>query len=181
MAAQGELVGGFARDAIALRDAFGGESHSEIGVRIVIDEPGVGRNFVAAHGDHRHGFGASGNDDFRAAAHDAFGGHGDRLQAGGTEAIDGQRRNFDGQARAQRSDAGDVHPLLGFGHGAAEDDVFNLFRVELRHAVERALNGDGCEFIGTGSAERAFEGASDGRTHRRSNDDFTHENSQCSI
>ena len=142
----------------------------------MIDEPRIGRNFVAAHGDHRHRFGAAGDDHLRAAAHDAFGGHGNRLQSRRAEAVDGERRDLDGQARAQRGDAGHVHPLLGLGHGAAQDDVFDFFGIELRHAFERALDGDGGQFIGTGGAERALVGASHGRADGRSNDDFTHKN-----
>ena len=38
--------------------------------------------------------------------------------------------NFHGQAGAQRGDARDVHALLGFGHGAAQDHVFDFFGVE---------------------------------------------------
>src|ERR1035438_10125317 len=48
------------------------------------------------------------SDDFRATAHDALGGHRDRLQSRGAEAVDSERRDFDGQARAQGGYAGDV-------------------------------------------------------------------------
>ena len=82
--------------------------------------------------------------------------------------------NLNGQAGAQGGDAGDVHPLLGFGHGAAQDDVFDFFGVELQDAVESAFDGDGRKFIGTSGAERAFEGASHGSADRGSNDDFAH-------
>ena len=34
---------------------------------------------------------------------------------------------FTGSAGAQRGDARHVHALLGLGHGAAQDDVFDLF------------------------------------------------------
>ena len=71
-------------------------------------------------------------------------------------------------------DAGYVHPLLGFGRGAAEDHIFDFFGIDLRHALQRALDGDGGQFIGTGSAERAFEGASHGRANGGGDDDFTH-------
>ena len=36
----------------------------------------------------------------------------------------------DGQAGAEAGDAGHVHALLGFGHGAAEDDVVDFGAVE---------------------------------------------------
>ena len=114
----------------------------------MIDEPGVGRNLVAAHGDHRHRFRAAGDDHFGAAGLNSLGGHGDGLQPGRAETIDRHGRDFNGQAGAQGGDARDVHPLLAFGHGAAEDDVFDFFRIELRHAVERGLDRDGGKVVG---------------------------------
>jgi len=57
--------------------------------------------------------------------------------------IDGESRDFDGQSGTERGDAGHVHSLFGFGHGAAENDVFNFLGIKLRHAIERALDGDG--------------------------------------
>ena len=148
------------------RQIFGGEAHAEVGVRIVVHQPGIGRDFVAAHGHHGHGFGAAGDDHFGVAQHDAFGGHGDGLQAGGAEAVDGHGRSFDGQAGAQRGDARDVHALLGFGHGAAEDDVVDFLGVEAGHAVEGGANGDGREVVGARGAQRAFAGLADGGADR---------------
>ena len=79
-----------------------------------------------------------------------------------------------GKSGAKRGDAGDVHSLLGFGHGAAEDDIFDFFGIELGHAVESAFDRDGRQFIGTSGAERALEGASYGSADGGGNDDFTH-------
>ena len=42
MAAQGEFVALLARDAEALCDSLGGQAHGEIGIGIMIDEPGLG-------------------------------------------------------------------------------------------------------------------------------------------
>ena len=81
------------------RQALGGQSHGEIGVGIVRDQPGVGRDLVAAHGNHGHGLDAAGDDDLGSAGHDALGRHGNRLQARGAEAVDGHRRDLDRQAR----------------------------------------------------------------------------------
>ena len=49
------------------------------------------------------------------------------------------RRNLHRQSRAQRRNARHVHALLGFGHGAAQDHIFNFFGVKLRHALQRPL------------------------------------------
>src|SRR5262249_46927423 len=50
----------------------------------------VHRNFVAAHGDHAHAFGATGDHDVRLAEADAIRALRDGLQARGTEAVDGE-------------------------------------------------------------------------------------------
>ena len=128
----------------------------------MVHQPGIRGDLIAAHGHHAHGFGAAGDDDFGIAEHDAFGSHGDGLQAGGTEAIDGHGGTLDGQSGAQRGDARDVHALLGFGHGAAQNDVFDLLGIEARDAVDGAANGDGGQIVGAGGVQRALIGFADG-------------------
>ena len=96
-----------------------------------------------------------------AAGRDAFGAQGYCLQPGRAEAVDGHTPRLRPAPGPQRRDAGDVHPLLGFGHGAAEDHVFDLFGIELRHPLERALDGVGREIIGPGGAEGSFVGFAD--------------------
>ena len=162
MALVGKLVGLLAGDGVFAREIFGGEAHAEIGVGIVIHEPGIGRDLVATHRHHAHGLGAASDDHVGMAAHDALGGHGDGLQARGAEAVDGHRRKLDGQAGAQGRDARDVHALLGFGHGAAEDHVVNFFGIEVWNAVERTAYGDGGEVVGAGGMEGALAGLADG-------------------
>ena len=149
----GELIGLLAGDAEFARDIFRAESHVDVGVGIVIDEPGIGRNFVAAHGDHGHGFGAAGDDDFGGAGADAFGGESDGLQAGGAEAVDGHGAGFDGESGAEGGDARDVHALFAFGHGAAEDDVVDFLEVEAGNAGEGFLDGQRGEIVGARGAE----------------------------
>src|SRR6266478_3363213 len=174
MAAQREFVCRLAGDPKALRHSLGSETHGEVGIWIVVYEPGVGRNFMPAHRDHGHRFGSASHDDLRAPAHDALCRHGDRLQSRGTETIDGKRRNLDRQPCAQRCDASHVHALFGFGSRAAENYIFYLFGIDLRHTLERALDGDRCQFIGTGSAQRTFKSASYRSTDGRSNDHISH-------
>src|SRR5205807_9953463 len=104
----------------------------------------------------------------------ALGGHGNSLQARRAKTIDSERRDLDRQAGTQGGDTGHVHSLLGFGHGAAEDYILNFFGIELRHALERTLNSDRGQFIGTGGAKRAFESTPHGGANGGSNDNFTH-------
>ena len=170
-----ELVLHLARDVEALRQALGGEAHREIRVGIVRYQPGIGRNFIAAHGNHGHGLDAAGDDGLRAARHDALGRHGNRLQAGGAEAIDGHGRDFDGQTGAQRSDARDVHALLGFGHGAAQDHVLDLFGIELRHALQRAFDGHRGQIVGTRRPQSSFISLADRRPDGTYDYNVTHD------
>ena len=162
VAGKRELIGLLARNAIFAREIFGREAHAEVTVGVVIHQPRIGRHFVAAHRHQSHRFGAAGENHVRVTQHDALRGHGDGLQTGRAEAIDGHGRGFHGQAGAKQSDARDVHSLLGFGHGAAEDDVLDLPRVETRDAVDGRAHGDGGQIIGPRSAQRTFEGFADG-------------------
>src|SRR5882757_11523387 len=96
----GKFVGLLAGDAEFAGDIFGAEAHVDVGVGIVVDEPGIGGDFVAAHRHQGHGFGATGYDDFGGTAADAFGGERDGLQAGGAKEVDGHGGSFDGETGA---------------------------------------------------------------------------------
>ena len=79
-----------------------------------------------------------------------------------------------GKPGPQRGNAGNVHSLLRLGRGTAEDHVFDLFGIHLGHALKRALDGDGGQFVGTGGAQCALKGASHRGANRGDNDDFSH-------
>src|ERR1700692_5119556 len=164
MAAQRKLIAPLASDSETSGHSLSGQAHREVGVGIMVDQPGIRRNFIAAHGDHGHRFTAPCDHHFGGSGHDAFGGHGDGLESGRAEAVDGHGGDFDGESGAQRGYAGYVHSLFGFGHGAAQDDVFDFFGVELGDAVERAFDGYGGQFIRTGGAQRSFVGSAYGGT-----------------
>ncbi len=163
-----------ARDAEFARDVFRTEAHVDVGVRVVIDEPGIRRNLVSAHGDHGHGFRAAGDNDFGGAGTDALCGEGNGLQAGRAEAVDGHRARFDGEAGAKSGDARNVHALFAFGHGAAENYVIDFFGVQARDAGERLLDGQCGEIVGAGGPQGAFIGAADRSTDSGDDDGFGH-------
>ena len=182
----GELVGLLASDAEFARDVFRAQAHVDVGVGIVVDEPGIRRNFVAAHGHHGHGFGAAGDDDLSGAGTDAFGGESDGLQAGRAKAVDGHRAGFDGETGAESGDARDVHALFAFGHGAAENHVVNFLSVETGNAGEGFLDGESGKIVGARRAERTFVCAANGRTNGGDDDGFRHGGTsqgemQCSL
>src|SRR5712692_8875278 len=160
----GELIGLFAGDAELARDVFGAKAHVDVGVGVIVDEPGIGGNFVAAHGD----------DDFGGAGTDAFGCEGDGLQAGRAEAVDGHSTRFDGESGAQSGDARDVHALFAFGHGAAENYIVDFLGVEVGGAGEGLFDGESGEIVGARSAQGAFVGAADGSADGGDDDGFGH-------
>ena len=104
-----------------------------------------------------------GQDHVRVADHDALGRHGNRLQARGAKPVNRNGRNFRRQPGALAGDARDVHPCFALRHGAAEDDVLDILRIEPRHAANRFLHGDGGKIIRPRRAQRALERFSDRR------------------
>ena len=136
VAAQRERVLLVARDLRLAGVVLGDQPRREVDVGIVLHEAGVGRDLVPAHGNEAHRLGAAGDDGVGPAHHDALGPVGDGLQAGRAEPVDGDRRRLDGDAGAEAGDAGDVHALLGLGHGAAEDDVLHLARLDAGGALQ---------------------------------------------
>jgi len=67
---------------------------------------------------------------------------GDGLKAGGTEAIDGDAGDFNGEAGAQGGPASDVPALLAFGLGATEDDVVDFGAIEGGDPVQGSGQGN---------------------------------------
>ena len=92
------------------------------------------RELEARHRDVAHALNASGDNHLGVAEHNALRRISDGLQAGGTKAVDRDRRHGHGKARIQRHRAGEVQPLLAFGHRAADDDVLDITFVESRYA-----------------------------------------------
>ncbi len=172
----GEFVLLLAGDAVVGGHALGGQAHGHVAAGVVFDEPGVDGDLVAAEGDVGHGLGAAGEDDVGAAAADAVGRERDGLQAGGAVAVDGHGGGGDGQAGAEAGYAGDVHSLLGLGHGAAEDYVFYLGAVELGDAGEGSVDGGGGEVVGARGAEGSARGFADGGADGGGDDCFVHWN-----
>ena len=93
---------------------------------------------------------------------------------GRAEPVDGDGRNFRGQARALAGDARNVIPRFAFGHGAAEDHVLDFLGIEARDAANRFLNGDGGEVVGARGAQRALARFPDRRANGTYDDGFSH-------
>ena len=123
---QRKLILFFTGDFVFPRDVFSRQAHAQIKIGIMFDQIRIGPNDVPAHRNHRHRFQSAGNNHFSAVGANAIGGHRDRLQSRRTKPIDRHCAGLNRQASANRRRARDVHPLLGFGHRATHDHVFNL-------------------------------------------------------
>src|SRR6185437_7485686 len=61
-------------------------------------------------------------------------------------------------------------------HGATEDDIFDLCRIQLRDTFECTLDCHGSQFIGTGGPECALKSTAHWGTNGRGNNNFIHGN-----
>src|ERR1017187_8577533 len=152
MAAVGESVGGIARDVVFALHALGGEPHVHVDFGAMVDEPRAGGDLVAAAGHQAHASRAARNDNVRAAGTDAVGGHGDGLQAGTAEAVDGHAGDGVRKAGAEGHATGHVVARFGFRHGATEDDVFDLGGGNLRMLFQKAADDRAREIVRARSA-----------------------------
>src|ERR1041385_8388513 len=138
------------------------EAHREIGIGVVVHQPGIDRHLVPAHGDHAHRFSAAADGNLSASHSHGIRSQRDGLKSGGAEAVDRHGGDLDRQAGAKRCDARNVHSLLGFRRGAADDHIFYLFGIELRNALQRAFDGHGGQIVWTRGAQSAFTRFSNG-------------------
>ena len=178
VAREREFVGLLPRDAVFLREIFGRQAHVDVGVRKIVHQPRIRRDFVAAHGNHAHGFGAAGDGNVALPGHDSLGGDGDGLQARRTKPVDGHRRDADGQSRAQRGNPRDIHSLLRLGRRAADDHVFDIFGVDALGARQRFLDHQRSQIVRPRRAQRALRRLPHGGPHRTDQDGFSHESPQ---
>ncbi len=81
MALVAEFIGLLARDAEALRQPLGGQSHREIRIRIALHQRRIAGNLLSADRNHRHRLRAAGDDHIGAADSDSIRRNRDRLQA----------------------------------------------------------------------------------------------------
>ena len=159
LAAQRVFVLRFAGDAIALGHDFGSLEHRHPELRLGAHQMLFG-DVVEVHaaklheGDRLHAR-ADGNRD--AFIDHAARGHGDRLQAGGAEAV---HRGTGGRHRAACPDgggAGDVLARGAFRLAAAHDHVFDFARLNAR-ALDGMLDGMAAHCGAMGDVEAAAAG-----------------------
>ena len=90
---------------------------------------GVGAVFATTHRNHGHTLGAAGDDAVGKSGHNPLCSSRYGLQAGGAEAVNRLCRDLNRHAGLHCRHAGKVHPLLRFGEGTANNDVFDVMRI----------------------------------------------------
>ena len=132
-------VGLLAADPVLPRHVLGGDAHGQVDVGVALERasgwatillPPIGTRLIDSV--------PPATTTSASPASDRLGGEGDRLQARRAEAVDGHGRGRRRDAREERRQARHVHPLLGLGHGAAEDHVVDHLRPRAPGRARRA-------------------------------------------
>ena len=163
--AQRELVLHLARDALLLGIELGGVGHVQAAIAVEqrhhervfqlafaqADAPAHAANHVRRL---RHRFHAAGQHDLRLAELNHLRGGDDRLHARAAQAIDGERRNLDGNAGLQRDVARAVDGVARSLLRVADDDVIDFAGLDAG-ALHGFRGGDGAQFHGGEVAQLA--------------------------
>src|SRR5271168_3835707 len=165
-----------ARDAVALRDDFGGLQHRHVERVAMRHEPWVGRaeavHMVVLH--QRDRLEASADSDVHAVRDDLLGGDRDRHQAGRALAIDRHSRYAGRQPGAQRALPRDVEAGRTLLQGGAHDHVVDL-APGYAGAAERDLDRVAAERLRRRIVEGAAIGLADRGSRCGDDDGFAHE------
>jgi hypothetical protein len=164
----GPLVLLLTGDVAALGDVLGGQAYRDVdvvqralraverGVLVLVADRGAGRGA-------RDGLDAGRDVLVALAGLDRVGGHPDRHQRGGTEAVDRAAGHVMVEPREQRSVAPDVVALLAGPRCGAHQDVVGVREVDPGIALDQLPDRNRRQLIGSDCLQRASEGAPDGR------------------
>ncbi len=144
-------------NTILFSHQFCSNPHGGKGFRPVCDQARVGTVLVATHRHTAHRFCPTGDDAIGKTDHDSLGGQGDGLQSGGAETVDGLRGHINRDTGLKRRYAGDIHPLLTLGEGAAEQYVIDASCIDAG-AFHQAGQSGGSQIIRAHVFELAFFG-----------------------
>ena len=167
-----------ARDVPLLRDVLRRQPHRDVDVRdrrVVAEQLRVQLLRVLRIAAHlRRRLDAGRHERVALAGADRVEGHADRLQARRAEAVHGRAGNRLGQPGEQRRAAREVHPLPLLRKAAADHHVDDLAAVELGHLLQRGVDRERDEVVGTRVDERALARAADRRARRGDDDGLRH-------
>ena len=123
------LILGLASDLVTLGYDLRRLSHRHVDSGIFLFDSGAG---IVIADDEADAFHAAADRRVRAFIHDLMGHHRNRLQTGRAEPVHRNRRDRDRQTRQQRRHSRDIVALHSVRLAAAENDVFDFFRIQLR-------------------------------------------------
>ena len=133
LAAHAVLILRLAPDVVALRDGLRRLQHAPVHLRLVLDDPLLLQHaMVRAVLDAGNRFQPAGGVDLAFTRHHPLRRERDRLQPRGAKPVDGQARRADRAAGAQRHLPRDVRAGRAFQERGADDDVFDLIRIDAR-------------------------------------------------
>ena len=156
MACGGECVLFFARHFPLLGDFLGGDAHAVGDADVfVLENTRIEDRVITHHRHHAHAFGTAADHQVGFAEADAIRRHRNRLQPGGTEAVDRHRRHDVRQTGQQHGDARDVHALLGLGHRAADHGVVDARFIHLWNFGQCRIDRESEHVVGPRVAENA--------------------------
>mmetsp|Transcript_61304 Transcript_61304/g.144820 ORF Transcript_61304/g.144820 Transcript_61304/m.144820 type:complete len:649 (+) Transcript_61304:25-1971(+) len=147
-------------------DLLGRQAHavSDADVFVLLENQRAQRRLVAAHRDHRHRLDAAGEHHIGLAHTDAVGGHLHGGDARGAVTVDRHATHRRAETSQHRGHAGDVHALLAFGEGAADDGVFDRLGFQARGLGEGRLHHLDEQFVRPGVLEVAPAALADRQT-----------------
>src|SRR6266481_1858057 len=165
-----------AADFVALGHYFSRIAHHHVQPRHFFLQHGIGAAVALRHADA-----------FHAAAHRRVGPfmddlvrrHGNGVQSRGAEAVDGGSANRSGQTGQHGRDARDVVALGTMRLAAAQNDIFDLFGIELRSFAQHILNAMRGEFIRTRDVERSAKGFGECGPRAGYDNGFSHAAAVC--
>ncbi|MCY1413850.1 hypothetical protein D9M71_292870 [compost metagenome] len=169
----------FTTDVVPTCDDFSRLAHREVDTRYLLLEQRVDQvvGVDAFHGQ-ADGLDATGDDDVAATRSDLVGGDGDRLQARGTEAVEGHAGRTDAQARQHRDIAPDIETLGAFVGTGANDAVLDACRIDTG-ARQQGIDAVCRHVVRAGHVEFAAKGFGQAGPHAVDDHHFTHGIPHC--
>ncbi len=162
MAFDCELFLALARDAVFAGKVLRRDAHRDIGLRIALDQAGIGHRVEAQHRHPAHRFDAGAEEGLAGAELDGARGDVDRLHRRAAEAVHRRPGDVERQVGEEADQAGDVEPLLALGEGAADDEVFEVADRNAG-ALDQPADDGGGKVVGPHPGERALAGEMEGR------------------
>src|SRR5260221_1755490 len=178
VAGDGDLLLLLAGDLVLARDVLGSLAHRDVGLRGFLDEAGMRHRVEAHHRHPGHRFDPGADEGLAGIELDCARRHVDGLHRGTAEAVDRGGGDGDRQMREEARETGDVEPLLALGHGAADEDVLDILRLD-PGARDEAGDHGGEQLVRTNACQGTFLGEVEGRAGIADDDDVLHGIPRC--